>query len=133
MSSPICLPVIVISPSASYRRALVDTLTGQHGILVEANGARAADVAATQPGLNPSVAIVDGGEIPDIPVVRATWPATWILCLLDYLGDWEQATSHGADSCVLKEQGASPLMDSIAYINSVLAPPDEAGWNSFQA
>jgi len=110
------LSVVIISPNAPYRSVLVDMLRKQHGIVVEADGACAEQILKEAPGLQPSIAFVDGRAIDSVRCLRKAWPNALILCLLDYLSDWESATGSGADVCVLKEQGASTIIGSITYI-----------------
>jgi hypothetical protein len=107
------LLAVVVSPNIAYRLALVQVLQGQPGIFIGAEGESLAEVMTENPGLQPALAVVDTKVADNISEARRTWPDTRIIYLLDYLSDWETATTCGADVCVLKEQGISAFLHRV--------------------
>lgn len=118
MPKPSDLLAVVVSPNTAYRLALVQVLQDQRGISIGAEGESLAAVMAENPALQPALAVVDAKIAGSISEARRVWPNTWIIYLLDYLSDWETATSHGADVCVLKEQGVSALLYQVLGLSS---------------
>jgi len=112
------LLAVVVSPNTAYRLALVQVLQEQRGIFIGADGESLAEVMEENPGLQPALAVVDAKIAEGVSEARRVWPDAWIIYLLDYLSEWETATAHGADACVLKEQGISALLHRILRLSN---------------
>lgn len=117
---PGVISLVVVSPNAPYRQALVDLLQQQPGMVVQAPQPSVAAGLGDSIDHPPALAIVDSSGIENVLQARKTWPNAVILCLLDYISDWDFVKSLGADTCVLKDRGGTVLLDAISALGESL-------------